>query len=68
MCPLLIRVIKKMYKSNSCRIIWNGCIYKKLYIQNGVDQGAVLSTFLFRIYLDFLLMELNNCGVGCYIG
>ena len=67
-CPLLNRIITNMYKLNSGRVIWNGYISEKFYMKNGVKQGAVLSPFLFGIYLDFLLMKLNNCGVGCYIG
>ena len=53
-CHLLIRIIANMYKLNSDRVIWNGYISEKFYMKNGVKQGAVLSPFLFGIYLDFL--------------
>ena len=33
---------------------------------NGVRQGSVLSPLLFAVYLDGLLSELVECGVGCY--
>ena len=33
---------------------------------NGVRQGGVLSPILFTVYVDDLLTELENKGVGCY--
>ncbi len=38
------------------------CLY------NGVKQGRVISPILFCIYMDGLLNELANSGVGCYLG
>ena len=33
-----------------------------------VKQGGVLSTVIFSVYVDGLLVILRNSGVGCYIG
>ena len=38
------------------------------HVSNGVRQGGVLSPYLFPVYLDDLLNELNNIKAGCYIG
>ena len=35
-------------------------------ISNSVKQGGVLSPVLFTIYIDKLLLELRQQGVGCY--
>ena len=35
-------------------------------VYNGVRQGSVLSPLIFAVYLDDLLSELVECGVGCY--
>ena len=35
-------------------------------MSNGVRQGGVLSPVLFTIYIDKLLLELRQLGVGCY--
>ncbi len=33
-----------------------------------MKQGGVISPILFCIYVDGLLIELENSGVGCYMG
>ena len=35
---------------------------------NSVKQGSILSTALFNLYLDELLIRLKLNGVGCHIG
>ena len=37
-------------------------------IVNGTRQGSVLSPALFSIYMDEILLNLRNLGVGCYVG
>ena len=35
---------------------------------NGVKQGGVISPVLFCLYIDNLLIQLAQSGVGCHIG
>ena len=56
-----------MYDMNSGKVKWNGILSERFQMKNGIKQGSVLSPFLFSLYLDCLLMKLNNCGVGCHI-
>jgi len=37
-------------------------------VSNGVKQRAVISPILFCIYIDGLLMALQNASYGSYIG
>ena len=51
-----------------CRIKWGNTLSDSFQAQNGVKQGGVLSPILFTIYLDTLLEQLRQSGVGCHIG
>ncbi len=36
-------------------------------VVNGVKQGGVLSSLLFAVYIDGLLIRLEETGVGCHM-
>ena len=36
-------------------------------IVNGTRQGSIMSPALFSLYVDELLVELRNLGVGCKV-
>ena len=47
---------------------WGSSFSDSFCVSNGVRQGGVLSPVFFPIYLDGLLEELSDSGVGCYWG
>ena len=57
-----------MYIHQSCKVRWNQSMSSSFTIVNGVRQGAVLSPSLFSLYIDKLLISLENSGFGCYVG
>ena len=67
-CPLVIRIIMNMYACNNSKVKWNNVKSDSFCMGNGVKQGGVLSPALFNQYLDPLLDDLRNSGVGCHIG
>ena len=67
-CPLLIRIVRNMYLLNSGKIKWNNVTTDSFRMSNGCKQGAILSPFLFNLYLKPLIRKINESGFGCYIG
>ena len=67
-CPLIIRLIMNIYLTSSAVVKWNNSISKSFKINNGVKQGAVISAFLFSLYIDPLLKNLKNSKLGCHFG
>jgi len=57
-----------MYISSVTRVSWNGILSSSFNIVNAVRQGGIVSPVLFCVYLDGLLQQLYNAGVGCFIG
>ena len=45
---------------------WKNSLSESFPISNGVRQGGVLSPTLFTMYIDDLLDDLCNLGVGCF--
>ena len=50
------------------RVRWGSTLSNGFNVSNGVRQGGILSPYLFSLYLDGLLEELADGGVGCFWG
>ena len=68
MPKLFVRLLITMYIYQSCKVRWNQSLSSSFTIVNGVRQGAVLSPSLFSLYIDKLLISLQNSGLGCHVG
>ena len=68
MSPITIRLLLNMYISQKIQVKWNGELSQPFSVQNGVRQGGILSPLFFSIYMDNLLKELKDSGIGCHIG
>jgi len=51
-----------------CSVAWNSLVSAPFKVNCGVRQGGVLSPFLFAVYVDDLIIELRQNGLGVYIG
>ena len=65
---VVLRLLVYLYINQSCFIRWNSMESEAFSVKNGVRQGAILSPSLFCVYLDTLLCQLRDAGVGCHIG
>ena len=68
-CPLIRRLLFKMYKDQRVQVRWNTCLSDFSEIRNGVKQGPELSPISFIDYINKLLTRLCESveSVGCHI-
>ena len=57
-----------MYTLDNAMVRWKGIKSESFSMKNGLKQGAILSPYLFSVFLDPLLKEINGSRLGCYIG
>ena len=65
---LILHFLCSWYCKQEMKVQWGSCLSRGFIVSIGVRQGGVLSPYLFAVYLDGLLEELSNSGVGCYWG
>ena len=63
----LVRVIIKVYEDQYAWVKWGNSRSTIFSIVNGTRQGSILSHSLFAVYVDELLVELRNLGLGCMV-
>ena len=68
MPPIVIRMLIYIYEEQEGCVKLVGMRSATFRLTNGTRQGSVLSPTLFSVYLDDLLVELRDLGVGCHIG
>jgi len=65
---IVIRLLFDLYVRQQVRTSWCGVFSEYFKTSNGVRQGGVLSPLFFIVYIDELIILLQECGVGCYVG
>ena len=64
----MVAVIRDLYRNATENIVWKGHYSDQYPVQQGVRQGGVLSTHLYKTYIDGLLMKIKEKGIGLHIG
>jgi hypothetical protein len=61
-------VIRDIHTNARSAVKWNGSLSEPFNIEQGVRQGGLLSTDLYKVYVNDLLYRLEETGVGARIG
>ncbi|CAC5411213.1 unnamed protein product [Mytilus coruscus] len=61
-------LIDEIHKNTESRIKWSTEISAKCPVLQAVKQGGLLSTDLYKVYIEDLLNTLENTSSGCEIG
>ena len=62
------KLVKGMYEGLSARVKWKGDFSDSFQIHQGVRQGGILSTHLYKLYINELLVDLEENNMGKSIG
>ncbi len=68
MNPLYIRLLRSVYINQKLKVIFNGNNCEWFNVTNRVKHGRILSPTLFGVYIDGMLLQLKESGIGCHIG
>ncbi|VDI23993.1 Hypothetical predicted protein [Mytilus galloprovincialis] len=66
--PDLLQLIKGLYTDLESKVKWMGDISDSFNIKQGIRQGGILSTHLYKLYVQDLLEELKNNSIGFQLG
>ena len=63
-----IKLLMRWYRTQTMAVKWSHVESDSFSVKNGVRQGGNLSPLLFNLYIDDLLCDLRQSGIGCHVG
>ena len=60
-------VLCYVYENQHAWVKWGNARSTQFGMTTGTRQGSILSTVQFLVYMNPLLQELRNLGVGCHV-
>ena len=65
---IVVSIFMYTYQHQYAWVKWGQSVSSRFQIRNGTRQGSMASPALWSVYLDLLIKELRNLGVGCHVG
>ena len=62
---LIVKILQYMLRNTFAYVDINGTYGDSFRIMNGVRQGGCLSSLLFAYYINQVIVEIKNTGIGC---
>ncbi|VDI21746.1 Hypothetical predicted protein [Mytilus galloprovincialis] len=66
--PIYWKILTELYSDLTTKVKWLDGISKPFQIKQGVRQGGILSTHLYKIFVQDLLVELEQNSIGYQLG
>ena len=66
--PTYWLIIKELYNGLTTKVKWLGSFSESFALKQGVRQGGVLSTPLYKIFDEDLILELEEKSLGFMLG
>ena len=66
--PIFLRTLAYIYSKQYCDVRWKDSFSYRFPISRGCRQGAISSPLFFNLYVNILILQLEQSGIGCKIG
>ena len=66
--PTYWKILTELYNGLSSKVKWLDGVSESFTIKQGVRQGGILSTHLYKIFVQDLLVELEQNSLGYHLG
>ncbi|CAC5376761.1 unnamed protein product [Mytilus coruscus] len=66
--PTYWKILTELYEGISSKVKWMDGLSEPFKIKRGVRQGGILSTHLYKIFVQDLLVELEQNSLGYHLG
>ena len=64
----IVQILMIYLGNQLVRINWNDQKDDYKVLNSGVRKGGIISPFLFKLYVENILSDLNNNNCGCFFG
>ena len=61
-------LLRNMYREMTIQVKWDNHLSENIYVNQGIQQGAKLSTSLYKCYNNAILDSVTEVGLGSHLG